>query len=318
MEYDLTSRNSFPKRLKKDEQEDLLNLYIKTRDPTIREELILHNLRLVKYFSNRLKKEDSPTRAEEDLFQEGIIGLMAALESYNPERGSFSGHAANNIKASLYRYLRDKERSIRLPAGQVQAIRNIVKAKTFLMGQLDRDPSDTEIGELLNITADEVRYLKLIGKEITSLDIPIGEEGDDTISDIIEDESSQYEDEVIGSILVEEFLKYSKEYLESNQYEAIRLSLGLNCREHTLKEIAAILDNSPEYARQLREKGLKKIRKSKFVRNIEKEVDERTPWIRGIDYSLPRVQNSSNPSPVERLVLKREEIRNRLIKEGDG
>src|SRR5690606_5900313 len=104
--------------------------------------------------------------------------------------------------------------------------------------KLERNPTNQEIGKLLGISAKRVSYLDLISRDIQSLDIPIGEDGQDTMSELIEDENAQFEDKVCDSILVEETLKVAKQRLSDEQFEALRLNLGLNCRQHTLAEIA--------------------------------------------------------------------------------
>lgn len=305
------------KRLDEDLQQELLREYEETKDEEKKELLILHNLKLVKYFSSKYTKVDSPGRDEEDLFQEGTIGLINAINTYDPESGKFSAYAAFCIRTAIFNYMRDRASSLRIPAHRREQLHKIIKAREELLQDLQRQPTDKEISDLLNIPVDEVRYLKLISRETLSLDTPISEEEDMLLSDTIEDASSRFEDTLCSSIFIEEFYKSMQQELTAEEFEVIRLSLGLFCRIHSYKEVAEKLKlESPKQAQSIREKGMRTLRKKVFIqgllkdrsvmREVEKEVDDRTRW-----YSSPTFGEMKTPrdhsagSAVEDIVIKR-------------
>lgn len=307
----------FQKPLNQEYQDELLRKYKETDDKSIKELIILHNLRLVKYFSNKYQKIDSPMRESDDLFQEGVIGLMEAIDTYDEERGAFSGYAALKIKGSILRYMTNKEGTIRIPAYKRQQIQTMRRVKSHLMQNLGREPTNHEIAEKLEITVAELEYLIEISADAVTLETIIGED-DMTIADMIEDESARFEDEVCEMVMIKDFLDKSLSTLEPDQRLAIKLNLGIGCRQHTLKEIANILNRTPEWVRQVKEKGLRKIRRSRYGMELYRELDESTIWYRSPQYGPKNGNSGSFDSPVERIVFERERMMERkLMKKGD-
>jgi RNA polymerase sigma factor (sigma-70 family) len=264
-----------PKTLDKQLQEELLKKYIETKDKDIRDTLILHNLKLVKYISKRYQVQNNPLREDEDLFGEGVLGLINGIESYDPEKGSFSNHAAIHIRAKVGSYIRDKTRGLRIPA---HVYEDLHKIRTFKRDYLNVNgyyPSTEDISQGLNMDQARVEEYLSINQSTASLDKSISEDGEDiTLGDTLEDVESKFEDRVLSSVFVEEFMLDMKQYLETEEHEMIRLSLGLDCREHQLKEVARILDYSIKDAQKVKNQAFRKVRGSQYVRDLYNERRE--------------------------------------------
>ena len=308
----------FEEQLSQEEQEELLK---NKEDPQIKEKLIIHNLKLVYWFAKKYQKPDTPGRELEDLFQEGTLGLMAAIEDYNSDKGAFGAYAALHIRGSIFRAITNKQRVIRIPSHMVESINQYRKVKRSLEKTLERTPTQLEMSRKLNISIDKVNEIESLLHDPISLNAIIGgEDNDITLEDAIPDDGPSIENQVESNVFIEQFLKEFETTLPEAQFISVRLYYGLGCREHTLKEISTKLDISLSYAREERNKALRKIRRSKFIRDIykshiERELDDRTSYIRGIDYSQPRVSGGQKSSQVERLVLERERLLKEIIEE---
>ncbi len=145
-----------------------------------------------------------------------------------------------------------------------------------------------------------------------SLDEPIIDDEEITLLDAIPDDRVNVSDDVTSKVFMEQFKNEFKEKLEELQYESIRLYYGLDCHEYTLKEIGEKHNKSTEQVRQARDKGLRKLRASRFMQEIKRELDNRTSFVKSVDYSQPRVKVGQYVSSVERIVLERERIEKRI------
>ena len=300
-------------------QEELLKEYIKTGDSQVRDTLILHNLRLVKAISSRYRMDNNPLRQEEDLFGEGVIGLMNSLETYDPGKGSFSNHAATNIKATIRAYIRDKSKGLRVPAHVYETLFKIESFRRHYSKNNKTEPTIREISEALDIPYKKVDELLSIDQDVSSLDIELSDEGEGfTLGDTLEDQESYFEEEVVNSVFIEEFLVIANEYLKDEELEALRLNLGLNCREHQLKEVSRIINKEPGYIAELRNKALRKIRRSAYAKQLERELDEITSWYSSPRYDTDRVTGGNPSSPVERIALDRERKLKKLMVRSEG
>lgn len=302
-----------------DQQRFFQELKLDPGNKEIRNVLVKHNLRLVRWMAEKYHKYLSDKFEMDDLFQQGVIGLITAIDKYDPTEGSFGSYAVYWIKQSIFRNLDDTGSLIRIPVHYSQLIREYSKVMEDLTRELERKPTVEEIAKMMKIDAKKVEEIQIVSREITSLDIPVGiEEADGlTLMDMIEDEESHFEDKVCGRIFIDQFLNYSRMKLDAEQYEVIRMNLGLNCKEHSLKEISDRLNKTPSEINRIKQKGLYLIRRSKFMSDMRRQVDELTSWIGAVDYSKPRTMSSSRASPVERLVLEREQIMKKLLREND-
>lgn len=152
-----------------------------------------------------------------------------------------------------------------------------------------------------------------IGQDI-SLDAPIGDEEDSTLQDIISDpEATAVDEEATGSVFIEQWKKHFENWLSQKEYQAFILRYGVFGRQRQVKEIAALLEVEQREAQLLIDSAIKKMRKSDFIRQIRDEVEDRTTYCFARDYSVPRTKGGERTSMVERVVIAREEMFERIL-----
>jgi RNA polymerase primary sigma factor len=221
-------------------------------DERARKMLIEWNLKLVVSVAKKYREMGVPF---EDLIQEGNIGLMRAVERYDPDRGfRFSTYATWWIRQAVGRAVSDKGRTIRLPVHMGERLRKVGRAAVDLSAELGRVPSAEEVAERLDWTAHEVRQVKATIPDATSLDEPASNgEGASSLGDLLAgEEASNAPDEVVVREMEETGLREAIERLpEKARYVLVR-RYGLDDREPpTLAELAAELELSRERVRQL-------------------------------------------------------------------
>ncbi len=221
--------------------------------------LIRSNLRLVVKIAHDFKGLGLPLL---DLISEGNIGLMRAVEKFDPSKGAkLSSYAAWWIKQSMRRALANQSRTIRIPVQSATKISKIQNARTKMREELGREPTNAEIAEVVNLTERTVSGLRL-GKTTTiSLHDPIqqGEEGE--FRDIIPDDSATSPDEIVQD---DETLFHMLELvsrLEDRERNILQLRFGLDGeRPHTLEEVSRIIGRTRERIRQIQNQALDKLR----------------------------------------------------------
>ena len=259
------------------EEEVILAKRIHRGDKAARDQMIKANLRLVVKIAMDYKDFGLPLL---DLISEGNIGLIKAVERFDPRKGGkLSTYAAWWIKQSIKRALANQSKTIRLPVHLVDKISKMRKTAMVLSERLGREPSDEELAAELQIPTSKVAHLKSVSVRPASLDAPIGDEGDSTtFGEIVGDENalSPY-DRLQGKNLFSD-LGNMVDSLDKREAEIIRLRFGLNGREElTLEEVGKRFKVTRERIRQLEYLALSKMRKA-MARNEEvrtaEEVEE--------------------------------------------
>jgi RNA polymerase primary sigma factor len=232
---------------------------IASGDETARAKLIRSNLRLVVKIAHDFKGLGLPLL---DLISEGNIGLMRAVEKFDPSKGAkLSSYAAWWIKQSMRRALANQARTIRIPVQSASKISKIQAARTKLTEQLGREPTDKEIAKEINLTERTVTGLRL-GKTTTiSLHDPIQHGEDGEFRDIIPDEKTVSPDEIVKD---EETLKHMlalTDRLDERERTILNLRFGLNGeRPRTLEEVSQTIGRTRERVRQIQNQALEKLR----------------------------------------------------------
>jgi RNA polymerase primary sigma factor len=234
------------------QEEIALSRRVRQGDERARKKLIEWNLKLVVSVAKRYREMGVPF---EDLIQEGNMGLMRAVERYDPDRGfRFSTYATWWIRQAVGRAVSDKGRTIRLPVHMGERLRKVGRAAGELSAELGRAAADEEVAERLDWTADEVRQVKATIPDATSLDEPASNgDGASSLGDLlVGEEASDAPDEVVVREMEETGLREAIERLpEKARYVLVR-RYGLDDREPpTLAELAAELELSRERVRQL-------------------------------------------------------------------
>jgi RNA polymerase primary sigma factor len=246
----------------------------KSGDKKARQRLIEKNLRLVVSVAKKYRGYGLPF---EDLIQEGNIGLMKAVEKYDPDRGfRFSTYATWWIRQAVQRAVADKGRTIRVPVHMTEKIRKVSRAYNELSAELEREPSEEEVAGRLGWNLEEVRLTMEAMPDATSLDQPVGSDDASAASqlgDFVEDERAS---DTPGEVMREMETEHLKEAIERlpdrAKYVLVR-RYGLDDRDPaTLAELGDELQISRERVRQLQREAERILKGGEYGRILRDAV----------------------------------------------
>ena len=246
-----------------------LSRKINKGDERARKAMIRANLRLVINIAKRYMYLGIPLL---DLIEEGNLGLMRAVEKFNHKKGyRFSTYAAWWIKQGITRSISEQGKLIRVPVYMNELITKWRKNKERLSQKLKRIPTDIEIAKKTKVPKDKIEDINFwMSTSTSSLEAPIGEESENQVADLIEDENAAPPDAGIGRLMDKERINSLLGVMSDREKEVLDMRFGLiDGKTQTLAYVAKKLGVSRERIRQIEEGALKKLKK--FVLEQEKD-----------------------------------------------
>lgn len=245
--------------LKQEEEIELANK-IKTGSEEARKRMIRSNLRIVVKIAKQYIHFGLPFM---DLIEEGNMGLMKAVEKFNPKRRfRFSTYAAWWIRQAIGRAISQQGRLIRIPVYMNELIVKWNKTNENLSQELGRIPAQEEVAKAMNISLKRARQINSWITKTSSLEAPVGEDGKDQVKDLIEDTNTESPETQMAKTMDKEMLNGLLSHAKERERKVLTMRFGLNDgKPRTLAEVAKKLKVSRERVRQIEEIALKKLRK---------------------------------------------------------
>jgi RNA polymerase primary sigma factor len=251
------------------EEEVALTKRIREGDQQALEKMVKANLRFVVSVA---KQYQNLGLSLGDLINEGNIGLVKAAMRFDETRGfKFISYAVWWIRQAIMQAVAEQSRVVRIPLNQVGSLNKLNKTFSLLEQKFQRDPSDEEIAEVLAIAPEEVRNTAKMGSRQLSINAPFANGEEHALLDVLEDESEDTPDSSLISNSLRYDVQRSLAMLTQRESDVISLYYGLNDRTAmTLEEIGELFNLTRERVRQIKEKGIRRLRqtsKSKVLKD---------------------------------------------------
>lgn len=254
------------------EQEKELSMKYLAGDKKAKDKLVLANLRLVVMAAKRYSMHTS--LSFDDLVQEGNIGLMRAVDSFDPTKGwRFSTYAMYWIKQSISRAVLNNSRAIRVPIHMLELKNKYGKACKELFEELQREPTTEEVAARMKLEIKKIKEIESLIKEPVSLNTALNDEDDGTLEDLIADPNEDRPDDRIDNELRAKAINKVLETLDEREKNIIIARYGLNgAKAKTLEELGAEYKLTKERIRQIEQAALHKLRNPRRLDTLRAHI----------------------------------------------
>ena len=255
------------------DQEKALAVSYAAGDKKAKDKLVEANLRLVVMAAKKYNLHTS--LPFEDLIQEGNVGLMRAVDTFDVSKGfRFSTYAMYWIKQAISRAMLNNGRTIRVPIHMLELKSKYTKAVQALEKELDREPQAEEIAKYMKLEVEKVKEIETLIKDPVSLSTSLNDEDDGTLEDLIADPNQERPEDRIDNELRAKAINGILNTLDEREKDIIIARFGLNgTRAKTLDELAAAYKLTKERIRQIEQKALHKLRNPARLEALKPHLD---------------------------------------------
>ena len=255
------------------DQEKALAVSYAAGDKKAKDKLVEANLRLVVMAAKKYNLHTS--LPFEDLIQEGNVGLMRAVDTFDVSKGfRFSTYAMYWIKQAISRAMLNNGRTIRVPIHMLELKSKYTKAVQTLEKELDREPQAEEIAKYMKLEVEKIKEIETLIKDPVSLSTSLNDEDDGTLEDLIADPNQEKPEDRIDNELRAKAINSILNTLDEREKDIIVARFGLNgTRAKTLDELAAAYKLTKERIRQIEQKALHKLRNPARLEALKPHLD---------------------------------------------